>query len=126
MKQPTVDEMRRHIGDLLDKHEIIFNIECRRPSEAWAVCEFEEVSIPPIKSVLSYATALHEIGHIRGRYQTSRDMMVRESWAWRWAQQNALVWTPRMEEYRVNALAHASLSAEQRTARRPRVVSAAR
>jgi hypothetical protein len=92
MKQPTVDEMRRHIESLLEKYEITFNIECRRPVDAWAVrCEFEEVSISAIKSVLSYATALHEIGHIRGHYQTSRGMVVRERWAWRWAQLNALV-----------------------------------
>jgi hypothetical protein len=41
---------------------------------------------------------LHEIGHIKGRHQRSPDTLVRERWAWRWAKENALIWTPAMEK----------------------------
>jgi hypothetical protein len=44
----------------------------------------------------TYSVALHEIGHILGRYQQSSCSMVRERWAWQWAKRNALIWTPRM------------------------------
>jgi hypothetical protein len=99
-----VEEMRSHITELCEKHEIEF-IWCRRPTEAWADREHETIGIAPIKSAVSYATALHEIGHIIGRFQLSRDSMVRERWAWRWAQVNALIWTPRMERDRRKSLA---------------------
>src|SRR5262245_6671078 len=59
--------------------------------------ETGEIFISPIRSEISYATALHELGHIFGRHQHSRSEMVRERWAWKWARANALVWTPRME-----------------------------
>jgi hypothetical protein len=49
--------------------------------------------------------ALHEIGHIRGRLQLSRSRVVRERWAWRWAEENALVWTPAMDRNRQRSMA---------------------
>ena len=95
--------MREHVLRLLDEHEIIFRWR-RRPTEAWGGKDIWEVSIAPIKSEISYATALHEIGHILGKHQSSRDSLVRERWAWRWAQSNALAWTARMESDRVRSL----------------------
>jgi hypothetical protein len=56
-----------------------------------------EVQIPSIRSTITYATALYEIGHILGRYQKSRSIMVRERWAWEWARSAGRVWTPAME-----------------------------
>jgi hypothetical protein len=99
-----VADMRRHVEELCQQHEIEF-LWCRRPMDAWADCEHATVCIAPIKSRVSYATALHEIGHLRGRYQGSRDSMVRERWAWRWARANALIWTSRMESDRRKSLA---------------------
>jgi Phage integrase family len=103
----TIEEMRQHIvsfeqhgqpGDL-----VIHWLLRGRSGQAKAI--IENVFIPPIRSELSYATALHEIGHIFGRYQRSRSVMVRERWAWEWARANALVWTPRMERSARAALA---------------------
>ena len=52
------------------------------------------IRIHPITSEAAYATALHEIGHLRrGMHE---DVLVNERWAWEWAQANALVWTPTM------------------------------
>jgi hypothetical protein len=59
--------------------------------------EKNEVRIPPIKSPACYAVALHEIGHVKGRFQLSKKLMVREQWAWRWARDNSLTWTAAME-----------------------------
>jgi hypothetical protein len=79
----TVDEMRRHVFALWGGED---EIEwCDRPSQAYAIREAGVIRIAPIKSEVSYATALHEIGHIYGRHQRSRSVMVRERWAWRWA-----------------------------------------
>jgi hypothetical protein len=110
-----VETMHQHIMQLCEKHEIEF-MWCGRPMEAWADREHGTICIAPIKSKISYATALHEIGHIRGRHQLSRDSMVRERWAWHWAQANALTWTTRMERDRRKSLA---LARRNRWFRRP-------
>jgi hypothetical protein len=100
--------MRQHVLDLLERHKIVCQRWCRRPTEAWGIGgEFREISIPPIKSAISYATALHEIGHVLGRHQGSAKPMVRERWAWRWAQGHALSWTEAMERDRLVNLAFA-------------------
>jgi len=67
--------------------------------------ELLELQLPAIRSAVSYATALHEIGHIKGRYQKSRSVIVRERWAWRWARENALIWNDAMDRSAVKALA---------------------
>jgi hypothetical protein len=71
----------------------------------------KEVCIPHIKSPIAYATALHEIGHILGRHQQSKDSMVRERWAWQWAKRNALIWTPVMDQHAVTSLGFAAKAA---------------
>jgi hypothetical protein len=96
----TVDEMQRHIQDLCDQYEIAMFAS----RKAFAVPAFAEIHIQPIRSEVTYATALHEIGHCRGMHQASRSRMVRERWAWRWARVNALVWTQRMESTAISSL----------------------
>lgn len=76
----------------------------KRPSQAHALREIEEIHIAPIKSTISYATALHEIGHILGRHQLSKHVLVRERWAWEWARTNARCWTPAMERCAISSL----------------------
>jgi hypothetical protein len=56
-----------------------------------------EVHLPRVRSLEDYATALHELGHICGRYQKSTNILTRERWAWAWAKQTALRWTATME-----------------------------
>jgi hypothetical protein len=100
----TVEQMRRHIEALVAQYDIVCNEWARRPVNAWAVYEFEEINIAPIRSACSYATALHEIGHIKGRHQRSKQSSIRERWAWQWARENALVWSETMERYSRAAL----------------------
>ncbi len=104
LRRPTIIEMRQHVLQLCEGRDIVHSW-CRRPSQAWGSVEAEEICIAPVRSAISYATALHEIGHVLGRHQRSFDVMVRERWAWNWARANALIWTPAMEQCARHSLA---------------------
>ena len=93
MRVITLQNLRRHVFDLWGKADGI----------EWAEAGFDAVAyhdtgtirIHPITSEAAYATALHEIGHLRrGMHE---DVLVDERRAWEWARANALVWTPTME-----------------------------
>ena len=101
----SVAQMREHVDALLCEHDIIVWI-VKRPDRAFALSDPSEVFIPVVRSVISYATALHEIGHVLGRHQDSRRSLVRERWAWAWARRNALIWTPRMDRMSKKILSH--------------------
>ena len=62
----TIATLQAHIVRLCHEHCITCRTDCKRPTQAWAVREFEEIHIVPVRSRLSYATALHEIGHVLG------------------------------------------------------------
>lgn len=98
-----------HIEQLCRKHGIRWQRDCSRPSQSRGVVdpahEIAEIHTPPIRSAISYAAALHEVGHVLGQHQHSQRIMVREGWAWRWARAHAMIWTPRMEHSRQEALA---------------------
>jgi hypothetical protein len=95
--------MQAHAMGLIEKHTRIYSLVPIRAAQA--SYELGEVWIPPIKSSVSYAVALHEIGHICGRHRASRYRMVRERDAWSWAKTNALGWTETMERHRDASLA---------------------
>jgi hypothetical protein len=93
----TVAAMRDHIAALVKQHSLTV-LEIRHPRDGSAYFDQCEIAIAPIKSAISYATALHEIGHlIVERQKLSRRFMVQEFAAWDWARKNALTWTPTME-----------------------------
>jgi hypothetical protein len=104
MSMTAIKDMREHVIKLCQQWGIVTNW-CDRPSKAWAAPALQEIGFAPIKSAISYVTALHEIGHVRGHYQRSRHRMVRERWAWRWARANALIWTPVMDRARQRSIA---------------------
>lgn len=60
---------------------------------AWK--EDRKIRIRPIRGERTYATAMHEIGHILGKWQ-GRNEILEETGAWAWARQNALCWTAEM------------------------------
>jgi hypothetical protein len=97
-------QMHDHIMSLIEQYDIICHWVAR-PPKAHAFWELEEVWIPKIKSQISYVTALHEIGHLRGRHRASRWRMVRERDAWRWAKSHALIWTDTIERQIEESLA---------------------
>jgi len=60
----------------------------------WAQPRTRTIQIRPTKNTGYYVSALHELGHILGRFQSwEKSRLTRELWAWVWARQNALVWT---------------------------------
>jgi hypothetical protein len=111
--RPTLSEMQRHVERLCEKHGIIWHAWAKRSTKAQAItlADCERYDVPPeiitapIRSAISYAVALHEIGHCLGRYQRSSRAIIRETWAWDWAQRNALAWTPAMERHATSSLA---------------------
>jgi hypothetical protein len=98
--------MTAHIEELCNQHEIDieFTRRSRRGLQAYAAGPFQLICIPPIRSAVSYATALHEIGHILGPLQWA-GVLKREEGAWRWAERNALIWTDAMERDRQRCMA---------------------
>jgi hypothetical protein len=121
-----VEDMHRHIERLLAPYtrtDIDDGIQVswdRRVGRARVIRDLDgtvlEIQLAPIRSVVSYATALHELGHIWGRHQRSRSQAIRERWAWEWARRNALDWTPAMELCAVKALAGCALRERRRQA----------
>lgn len=98
---------KAHIEDLLERYNIGW---CTFPSgrgyTGLAIPELREIETPEIKGRLSYATALHEIGHIVGPYSHPRyKTMMKEIGAWKWARRNALIWSPGMEKHAQECLA---------------------
>ena len=62
---------------------------------AWRKAKY--IKIRPVLSSITYAVALHEIGHILGPEQ-NKSCLYSEAGAWKWAKENALVWTAPMEK----------------------------
>jgi hypothetical protein len=91
----TVAQMRSHIQQLCEANRIEINYD----RHASASYRLREIWIRAVRSPRAYAVALHEIGHILGRYQLSDATLVRERHAWRWARRNALQWTPAMRRH---------------------------
>jgi hypothetical protein len=100
--KPTVAQMRAHIRQLCAANRIMLNYD----RHASASRELREIWVRAIRSPRAYAVAMHEIGHVLGGYQLSRSTLVRERWAWHWAQRNALRWTPEMRRHADRCLEH--------------------
>ena len=94
----TLADMQEHVTLICEQNEILINYGARS-GKAWGSRALGEIHVPQVKSPRSYATVLHEIGHILGRHQDSDIILVRERWAWEWARRNALIWTPTMQRY---------------------------
>jgi hypothetical protein len=101
----SVENMRWHVEQLCRRYQLAWYRDVKRPHRSYSLREAEEIHTTPIRSAISYATALHEVGHCVGRHQQSRRVMVRERWAWQWARAHALFWTPAMERSAASALA---------------------
>ena len=111
-RQVGLEAMRRHIEQLIadvasDEVSIypVKRLDQAQILRAEESGEVLELRLPAIRSARSYATALHEFGHLKGRYQNSRCTMVRERAARRWARQNALIWSDAMEREATKSLA---------------------
>ena len=88
-----------HIAALVDEHRIE-RVEMRNTTgRSWGV--ERRVKILPVAGPVSYALALHEIGHIvaPGGFGRKYSRLDKEMRAWRWAREQAIEWTDRMDGY---------------------------
>lgn len=89
-------DMALHIQELCAEHGIKVRYQSLSDSEPryYARPSDRLIQIRPTKNTGYYVSALHELGHILGRFQSwEKSRLTRELWAWVWARQNALVWT---------------------------------
>ena len=104
----AIDHMRQHVERLIaelratkftcedDFH--VHWIDDREKAMALSHADLVEIWIPEIRTPEDYATCLHELGRLCGRYQKSAKVMTRERWAWNWARDYALCWTAEMKQ----------------------------
>lgn len=61
--------------------------------------ESRRIRIAPVAGPVSYATALHELGHLvaQGASGPQHSRLIKETRAWKWAMWAALEWTDRMD-----------------------------
>jgi hypothetical protein len=84
----NVEQMQDHIASLCEANDIIYRFNNGDPDAAVGSYWLREIEIPPITDERSYATALHEIGHILGWHQLSEVILVREQGRRRARQEN--------------------------------------
>ena len=96
----SVAAMAAHIEDLCETFEIAVGSHASG-GRAWR--KTKVIKIRPVKSAVTYAVALHEIGHVVGTMQ-SGTRLIKETGAWLWARGAALCWTPVMHEAMVKRL----------------------
>lgn len=86
MGKLSVAQMDAHVEELLvglgAGNDDLTVSRCKRLGQAKARAKFGQITIPLVKSDLSYGTCLHEIGHFRGKRQGSHKVMEREAGAW--------------------------------------------
>jgi uncharacterized protein YjaZ len=82
-----------HIAKLCREHEIDLDFQSRG---GVAYRGSLHIQIAPVRSDITYAVALHELGHIVGPMQDGH-RLEREAGAWIWARNNACEWTARMD-----------------------------
>lgn len=93
-KRVTAKQMAIHVAVICAENNIEV-VKHSRSGAAWR--KSRRIAIRPVKTAISYAVALHEIGHILGPQQSGTRLM-KECGAWLWAHDNAMTWTDAMEK----------------------------
>lgn len=109
----TSEEMAQHVAAICRDEGIRVLSHSRggRASRTHKV-----IAIRPVKSAITYAVALHELGHVLGPWQ-SQPRLYAEAGAWKWAREVAGIWTPSMEDKMSRSLHSYVLWAERRAPR---------
>lgn len=82
-----------HIQSIAQTHNV--SVEIASPGydgRAWR--KKKKVKIAEVKTAVTYALALHELGHVLGKQSGNR--LHKEWQAWEWAMANAVCWTEPM------------------------------
>jgi hypothetical protein len=88
-----IEQMAAHVARVCKIEDIELVIKPNASGRAWR--KVRRIRISPVKSAVTYAVALHEIGHLLGPRQSGL-RLEQEVGAWEWAQANAVEWTPAM------------------------------
>jgi hypothetical protein len=108
--------LQAHIEQLAADNGV--TVDWRDITNARAWRKSKRVRIQPIKSVVTYAVALHELGHVVGVQRGVR--IDKETQAWEWAKANALVWNKRMKQTASKLLrSYVNWSRRHKTAKTP-------
>lgn len=88
---------RRHIEMVCRRHRITRHV-LKQSALVRSRCDIRSRHIycPAITSLVNYAVALHEIGHVV--VKLPKGVMLSEAAAWVWAHDSALVWDRSMEQ----------------------------
>lgn len=95
-----VERFSIHIDRLLSTNQISVTWKPGTNGRSWR--KTRTVRLSPVKSEITYAVALHEIGHILGDNPSTR--IDREVAAWEWARTYAIEWTGTMQAVAVKSL----------------------
>lgn len=90
---PDFADAARHVAKIAKQNGIKIGSHSSG-GEAWR--SERVMHIRPVRSAITYAIALHEIGHILGR--NAKSVLEREGNAWAWAIENALHWDTHMTD----------------------------
>jgi hypothetical protein len=87
----TPRRLAKHVDDICARAGIAI-VSHARGGRSWR--KAGKIAIRMVKSDVTYAIALHEIGHVVGPQVRGR--LNREVEAWQWAQRHALIWSDAM------------------------------
>jgi hypothetical protein len=104
-----LEELRAQIFQFCAENKISI-VFLPKNGEACSDEEQPTIYIYPIKTMKTYAIALHELGHLlsaqaRKHSMTGLGRLAKESYAWRWAKKNAKCWTDTAEKHKNQCLA---------------------
>lgn len=99
-------DMFIHFAEIAAAHNITVRFTTEPPSVAyWANPAERMISTRPIKNTGYYVSGLHEIGHIVGPFQSSKNSRLRQEWgAWMFAMSEAQIWTDTAQRIMVGAM----------------------
>jgi hypothetical protein len=93
-----IDELAAQLGVTID-----YTYKGSSGGRAWATAK--RIRIRPVKSSITYAVALHELGHCAiGRISPRVGRLSEEGAAWKWAMHNANDWTDAMDDKMIKSL----------------------
>lgn len=111
-----ISQAAAHVARIADENGIEIS---GHSSGGRAYRKSRKIKIRPIKSEITYAIAMHELGHVLGEQRGRR--IDKEVQAWEWAEANALFWTTLMREKKRDCLQSYIAWAERKQERCGRV-----
>jgi hypothetical protein len=90
--QHSVADFQAHVDTIAREAGVCVDYRERTAGRSWR--RTRRIRICRVRSAVTYAIALHELGHVLGRNSGRR--LDKEVQAWEWAKRHALTWTKPM------------------------------